>query len=158
VRVGFGVGAIWSGLLLEKRRGVQQHAALGLGGDRTARAFIRPVESADATSSCTNLAKRIRHRPETCGPTRDAGAKLVQGRVGTRTTGLRLAERYGFSTYDAMIAASALHAGCDTCGRRTCSMKWRSMKACVSSIPFAFRADHGQENKRGMAARAIKES
>jgi len=29
-------------------------------------------------------------------------------------TGLELAERYGFSTYDAMIAASALHAGCDT--------------------------------------------
>ena len=29
-------------------------------------------------------------------------------------TGLRLAERYGFSTYDAMIAASALYAGCDT--------------------------------------------
>ncbi|MBV9567506.1 MAG: PIN domain-containing protein [Hyphomicrobiales bacterium] len=27
--------------------------------------------------------------------------------------GLRLAERYGLSTYDAMIAASALHAGCD---------------------------------------------
>jgi predicted nucleic acid-binding protein len=29
-------------------------------------------------------------------------------------TGLGLAERYGFSIYDAMIAASALHAGCDT--------------------------------------------
>jgi predicted nucleic acid-binding protein len=29
-------------------------------------------------------------------------------------TGLRLAERYGFSIYDAMIAASALDAGCDT--------------------------------------------
>jgi predicted nucleic acid-binding protein len=29
-------------------------------------------------------------------------------------TGLRLAERYGFSLYDAMIVASALHAGCDT--------------------------------------------
>jgi predicted nucleic acid-binding protein len=28
--------------------------------------------------------------------------------------GLRLAERYGFSTYDAMIVASALDAGCDT--------------------------------------------
>jgi len=28
-------------------------------------------------------------------------------------TGVALAERYGFSTYDAMIAASALHAGCD---------------------------------------------
>jgi predicted nucleic acid-binding protein len=28
--------------------------------------------------------------------------------------GLRLAERYGLSTYDAMIVASALHAGCDT--------------------------------------------
>jgi predicted nucleic acid-binding protein len=29
-------------------------------------------------------------------------------------TGLGLAERYGLSTYDAIIAASALHAGCDT--------------------------------------------
>ena len=29
-------------------------------------------------------------------------------------TGLRLAERYGFSIYDAMIAASALDAGCHT--------------------------------------------
>lgn len=29
-------------------------------------------------------------------------------------SGLRLAERYGLSTYDAMIAASALHARCDT--------------------------------------------
>jgi predicted nucleic acid-binding protein len=29
-------------------------------------------------------------------------------------TGVRLAERYGLSTYDAMIAASALHADCDT--------------------------------------------
>jgi predicted nucleic acid-binding protein len=28
--------------------------------------------------------------------------------------GLALAERYGFSIYDAMIAASALDAGCDT--------------------------------------------
>jgi predicted nucleic acid-binding protein len=34
--------------------------------------------------------------------------------VETHETGLRLAERYGLSTYDSMIAASALHAGCDT--------------------------------------------
>jgi predicted nucleic acid-binding protein len=34
--------------------------------------------------------------------------------VETHETGLGLAERYGLSTYDAMIAASALHAGCDT--------------------------------------------
>jgi predicted nucleic acid-binding protein len=34
--------------------------------------------------------------------------------VEVHETGLALAERYGFSTYDAMIAASALHAGCDT--------------------------------------------
>ena len=32
----------------------------------------------------------------------------------THDTGLRLAERYGLSTYDAMIAAAALQAGCDT--------------------------------------------
>jgi len=34
--------------------------------------------------------------------------------VETHETGLALAERYGLSIYDAMIAASALHAGCDT--------------------------------------------
>ncbi len=34
--------------------------------------------------------------------------------VETHETGLELSERYGLSTYDAMIAASALHAGCDT--------------------------------------------
>lgn len=34
--------------------------------------------------------------------------------VETHETGLALAERYGFSIYDAMIAASALHAECDT--------------------------------------------
>ena len=34
--------------------------------------------------------------------------------VETHETGLRLAERYGLSTCDVMIAASALQAGCDT--------------------------------------------
>jgi len=32
----------------------------------------------------------------------------------THLRGLALAERYGFSLYDAMIAAAALQAGCDT--------------------------------------------
>ncbi|TIP29266.1 MAG: PIN domain-containing protein [Mesorhizobium sp.] len=34
--------------------------------------------------------------------------------IETHETGLALAERYSFSIYDAMIAAAALHAGCDT--------------------------------------------
>jgi predicted nucleic acid-binding protein len=34
--------------------------------------------------------------------------------VEAHETGLALAERYNLSTYDAMIAASALHADCDT--------------------------------------------
>jgi predicted nucleic acid-binding protein len=34
--------------------------------------------------------------------------------VEVHETGLALAERYGLSTWDAMIAASALHAHCDT--------------------------------------------
>jgi predicted nucleic acid-binding protein len=34
--------------------------------------------------------------------------------IDTHETGLAIAERYNLSTYDAMIAASALHAGCDT--------------------------------------------
>jgi len=32
----------------------------------------------------------------------------------THETGLALAERYGFSVFDAMITASAIRAGCDT--------------------------------------------
>jgi predicted nucleic acid-binding protein len=34
--------------------------------------------------------------------------------VETHETGWAMAERYDLSTWDAMIAASALHAGCDT--------------------------------------------
>ncbi|MDE2465943.1 MAG: PIN domain-containing protein [Alphaproteobacteria bacterium] len=34
--------------------------------------------------------------------------------VETHQTGLALAERYGLSVYDAMIAAAALHTDCDT--------------------------------------------
>lgn len=34
--------------------------------------------------------------------------------VNTHQTGLRLAERYGFSIYDSFIVAAALDAGCDT--------------------------------------------
>src|ERR1700722_3764719 len=34
--------------------------------------------------------------------------------IETHETGLALAERYGFSIYDALIAAAALHANCDT--------------------------------------------
>jgi predicted nucleic acid-binding protein len=34
--------------------------------------------------------------------------------IGTHETGLALAERYRLPVYDAMIAASALHADCDT--------------------------------------------
>jgi predicted nucleic acid-binding protein len=34
--------------------------------------------------------------------------------IQTHETGLRLAERYGLSIYDAMIAASALHSDCNT--------------------------------------------
>jgi predicted nucleic acid-binding protein len=34
--------------------------------------------------------------------------------VETHETGLRLAERHGLSIHDAMTAAAALHAGCDT--------------------------------------------
>jgi predicted nucleic acid-binding protein len=33
--------------------------------------------------------------------------------IETHDTGLELAERFGLSTFDAMIVASALHAGCD---------------------------------------------
>jgi len=39
---------------------------------------------------------------------------VVSVTVETHETGIALAERYGFSSYDAMIAASAMLSGCDT--------------------------------------------
>jgi predicted nucleic acid-binding protein len=39
---------------------------------------------------------------------------VVPVTVETHEAGIALAERYGFSTYDAMIAASAILSGCDT--------------------------------------------
>jgi predicted nucleic acid-binding protein len=39
---------------------------------------------------------------------------LFPAAIDVHETGLVLAERYGLSIYDAMIAASALHADCDT--------------------------------------------
>ncbi|MGP0060770.1 MAG: PIN domain-containing protein [Beijerinckiaceae bacterium] len=39
---------------------------------------------------------------------------VVPVTVETHEVGIALAERYGFATYDAMIAASAILSGCDT--------------------------------------------
>ena len=39
---------------------------------------------------------------------------VVPMTIETHEAGIALAERYGFSTYDAMIAASAMLSGCDT--------------------------------------------
>ena len=39
---------------------------------------------------------------------------VVPVTIETHEAGIALAERYGFSTYDAMIAASAILSGCDT--------------------------------------------
>jgi predicted nucleic acid-binding protein len=39
---------------------------------------------------------------------------VVPMTIETHEAGIALAERYGFSTYDAMIAASAILSGCDT--------------------------------------------
>jgi predicted nucleic acid-binding protein len=39
---------------------------------------------------------------------------VVPVTIETHEAGIALAERYGFSTYDAMIAASAMLSGCDT--------------------------------------------
>ena len=39
---------------------------------------------------------------------------VVPVTIDTHETGIALAERYGFSIYDAMIAASAILSGCDT--------------------------------------------
>jgi predicted nucleic acid-binding protein len=57
-------------------------------------------------------------------------------------TGLRLAERYGFSTYDAMIAASALHAGCDTLWSEDMQHGMALNEGLRIVNPFLVTADH----------------
>ncbi|HUH85486.1 MAG TPA: PIN domain-containing protein [Stellaceae bacterium] len=74
--------------------------------------------SVQVLNELTNVARR---KMQMSWPDTHAFLDLLRGvltvhplTVETHETGLGLAERYGFSTYDAMIAASALHAGCDT--------------------------------------------
>src|SRR5713101_3842264 len=64
-------------------------------------------------------------------------------------TGLALAERYGLSTYDAMIAASAMQADCDTLGRKTCRTGWCSTTGCASSTRFGRYRRRGVKRREG---------
>jgi predicted nucleic acid-binding protein len=74
--------------------------------------------SVQVLNELTNVARR---KMQMSWADTNAFLSLVRGlltvhslTVEVHETGLGLAERYGLSTYDAMIAASALHAGCDT--------------------------------------------
>ena len=53
--------------------------------------------------------------------------------------GMALAERYGLSTWDAMIAAAALHADCDRLWSKICRTESCSTTGCASSTRFALR-------------------
>ena len=57
-------------------------------------------------------------------------------------TGLGLAERYGLSTYDAMIAAAALHADCDTLWSEDMQHGMTLDEGLRIVNPFALQADH----------------
>jgi predicted nucleic acid-binding protein len=74
--------------------------------------------SVQVLNEIANVARRKMRMPWT--ETR-AFLSMIRGllpvqdlRIEVYETGLVVAERNGLSTYDAMIAASALHAGCDT--------------------------------------------
>ncbi len=67
------------------------------------------------------LANVARRKMQMAWPDAHAFLSMLRGlltvqpiTIETHETGLALAERYNLSTYDAMIAASALHADCDT--------------------------------------------
>jgi predicted nucleic acid-binding protein len=74
--------------------------------------------SVQVLNEITNVARRKMGMSwiETCGfLSMLSGLLPVQPHtIDVHETGLVLAERYGLSVYDAMIAASALHADCDT--------------------------------------------
>jgi len=75
------------------------------------------VISVQVLNELTNVARR---KMRMTWPDTHALLSIVRGlltvqaiTIETHETGLAFAERYNLSTYDAMIAASALHADCD---------------------------------------------
>ena len=76
------------------------------------------VISVQVLNELTNVARR---KMRMSWPDTHALLSMLRGlltvhpiTIETHETGLAFAERYNLSTYDAMIAASALHADCDT--------------------------------------------
>ncbi len=74
--------------------------------------------SVQVLNEFASVASRKLHMPiaeirECLAPIR-AICSVAPVAVGTHERGLELAERYGLSIYDALIAAAALLAGCDT--------------------------------------------
>ncbi len=61
----------------------------------------------------------------------------------THETGLALAERYSLATYDAMIAASALHAGCGTLWSEDMQHGMAFDGGLRVANPFRVDRDHG---------------
>jgi predicted nucleic acid-binding protein len=86
--------------------------------DRTERIVGRGgVISVQVLNELTNVARRKMRMP---WPDLHAFLSLLRGlltvhpvTIETHETGLALAQRYDLSTWDAMIAAAALHADCD---------------------------------------------
>ena len=76
------------------------------------------VISVQVLNEIANVARRKMGLswPETCGllATLRALLSVEAVTVQTHETGVALAERYGFSLYDAMIVAAAVLSGCDT--------------------------------------------
>jgi predicted nucleic acid-binding protein len=76
------------------------------------------ITSVQVLNEITNVARR---KMAMSGPETHAFLSLIRRllpvqpiTIEVHETGLALAERYGLSIYDAMIAASALHADCGT--------------------------------------------
>jgi hypothetical protein len=69
--------------------------------------------------------------------------------VETHERAIQIAERYGYSIFDSLIIAAALHVGASTLTQRTCEMARRS-----TALQFAihFRA------RQGGSRRPVRES
>lgn len=63
--------------------------------------------------------------------------------IETHEAGLRLAERYNLSTHEAMIAAAALHADCNTLWSEGTQHGMALGEGCASLIRFERQPDHG---------------
>ena len=113
---------------------------------RTAQALLGRgcATSVQALHEFTNVARRKldmtwREVHDALGAVRTLCRSILPVDLETHADALRIAERYGYAIFDALMIAAALRARCTVLYSEVCTTAWQSTGDCVSSIRIAIR-------------------